>query len=93
VSRAPYNLSTKRESPERGKILGMGHETPVWVPIAVALITSIPATFAAVVSLMNHDKISKLEVSVDGRLTNLLELTAKSSRAEGAKQEKDNPTT
>ena len=65
---------------------------PFWVPIAVAVITAIPSIIAAVVSVRNHVKLTDLQVHVNGRLTELLDLTAKSSKAEGMKQEKDAPS-
>ena len=61
-----------------------------WMPIFVA---AIPPTIAAMGALLlgwfNSRKLSKVETKVDGRLTELLELTRKSSTAEGVKQEKE----
>lgn len=51
--------------------------------VLVALIAAVPSTLAAVVSLLNHQKIANLEIRVNGRLTELLALTATSSHAEG----------
>jgi hypothetical protein len=66
--------------------------TPAWVPVVVAIITAIPGTVAAIYAIVGHAKIEQLTLSVNGRLTELLKITARSSKAEGAKEEKDNPT-
>jgi hypothetical protein len=57
--------------------------------VKVALITAVPSTLAAVVSLLNRTKLDKVSNQVDGRLTELLEITRKSSHAEGVLQQKD----
>ncbi len=51
--------------------------------VLVALIGTVPSFLAVGVSLLNHRSISLLQIQVNGRLTELLALTAKSSRAEG----------
>jgi len=55
--------------------------------VIIAFIAAVPgtiaATAAAVLGLLNHRKISAVEIQIDGRLTELLDLTAKASRAEG----------
>jgi hypothetical protein len=57
--------------------------------VKVALITAIPSSIAAIVSLFNRAKLGAVSEQVDGRLTELLVLTRKSSHAEGVLQEKD----
>ena len=47
------------------------------------IIAAIAASLAAVVGYLNRRKVNQLEVKVDGRLTELLELTARASHAEG----------
>ena len=42
------------------------------VMVLVALITSIPATAAAVLGWLNHGKVAKIEVNVNGKLSALL---------------------
>ncbi len=55
--------------------------------VKVAIIVAIPPTLAAPVgmfaSLRNGKKVAELHVLVNSRLTQLLNLTASSSRAEG----------
>jgi len=60
----------------------------IWVPVIVACVSSIPALAAFVYGAINHSKINQLSISINGRLTQLLDLTAKSSKAEGVAQEK-----
>jgi hypothetical protein len=59
-------------------------------PVEIALITAaglcVSSGLSAAVILM----VKRLEVKVDGRLTDLLTLTRKSSHAEGVKDEKEN---
>jgi hypothetical protein len=56
------------------------------------LLVSIPPTIAALGALLlgwlNSRKLAKVETKVDGRLTELLELTRKSSHAEGVRDGK-----
>ena len=59
--------------------------------VLVAIVAAIPSTLAAILGFMNRQKIDEVQVAVDGRLTELLELTAKSSRAEGKKDANDKP--
>ncbi len=55
--------------------------------VLVALISALPPTIVAagaiVIGIMNKRGIEDLHVAVNSRLTELLELTAKSARAEG----------
>lgn len=60
--------------------------------VIVAIVTAIGSLANIVASRVNHAKIGQLESKVNGRLTELLNLTRTSSRAEGVKQEKDRPT-
>ena len=64
-------------------------ETPLWVPIVVAAVSAVPATIGAILGLRNHAKLDKLEINIDGRLSQLLQITASSSHAEGVKEERD----
>jgi hypothetical protein len=54
--------------------------------IKAALIASAPPTMMALAALV---KVFQIGFKVDGRLTELLELTRKSSHAEGVKAEKE----
>lgn len=51
--------------------------------VLIAIIAAVPGTLAAVLGVLNHRRIEKLDVHVDGRLTELLESTAKQQRLEG----------
>ena len=59
--------------------------------VEVALIVSVGPTIAALGAVLlgwiNRSKLDHVEEKVDGRLTELLELTRKSSHAEGMKDE------
>jgi len=61
--------------------------------VKIALIATTPPTIvalsAAVLGWLNRTKLTDVGERVDGRLTELLELTRKSSKAEGVKQELD----
>jgi hypothetical protein len=58
-----------------------------------ALIAATPPTLVAIGAVilgwMNKTKLGNVEQKVDGRLTELLELTRKASHAEGEKAEHD----
>lgn len=67
--------------------------------VEVALISSVPPTLAALVAVWlgiqsNHSqktakiKLNEVSIQLDGRLTELLELTRKASHAEGVKAQK-----
>ncbi len=51
--------------------------------VIVALIGALPATLGVCLGLVNRQKIEAVHIAVNSRLTELLELTAKSSHAEG----------
>jgi hypothetical protein len=61
--------------------------------VKVALIVAVAPTIAAVGSFflgwINRSKLTVVEQKLDGRLTELLELTRKASHAEGEKAEFD----
>jgi hypothetical protein len=57
--------------------------------MAAIWLIAIPAIISAVASLVNSLHIRKLHVIVNSRLTQLLELTAIASKAEGVKEEKE----
>jgi len=54
--------------------------------VIVAIIAAIPGTIAAVLGLFNRMKLGVVGERVDGRLTELLELTRKSSKADGVRE-------
>ena len=68
--------------------------------VKIALITSVPGVLmglAAVIGIFYAKKdikagVNNFSIKLDGRLSELLELTRKSSHAAGVKDEKDNPT-
>jgi hypothetical protein len=61
--------------------------------VEVALIAAAPPTMVAICSLIvgfiNKSKIQEVHLSVNSRLTELLEATRKGSFAEGQQHEKD----
>lgn len=63
--------------------------------ILIALIVAIPPTLAGVaaviVALRAKAKTEEIHLLVNSKMTELLELTAKASRAEGVKSETDKP--
>jgi hypothetical protein len=59
--------------------------------VTVALIAGVPATLAVVLGFLNRSKLGAVSVQMDGRLSELLELTRKSSHAEGVKDEQERP--
>jgi hypothetical protein len=58
--------------------------------VLVAIIAAIPGAGAVILGFINRKKLGDVSAQVDGRLTELLELTRKSSHAEGMKDEKSN---
>jgi len=67
--------------------------------VEVALISSVPSTLAALVAAWlgyrnnksqkaSKIKLNEVSIQLDGRLTELLELTRKASHAEGVKAQK-----
>jgi len=56
--------------------------------VAVALIAAVPATLGAIVGMINKTKLGQVSNQIDGRLTELLDITRKASHAEGMKDEK-----
>ena len=59
--------------------------------VEVAVIAAVPPTLTAIVAVVlgfvNHNKLHDVGLRVDGRLTELLDLTRQSSHAEGVKEE------
>jgi hypothetical protein len=51
--------------------------------VLVAIVAAVPSTLTAILTVVNKRKIDALHIAVDGRLTQLLEQTAKASRAAG----------
>ena len=60
--------------------------------VAAATPPTLIALGALFASLRNGKKSDQLAVKVDGRLTELLNLTRKSSHAEGVKDERSHPS-
>jgi hypothetical protein len=58
--------------------------------VKVALIAAAPGIVSAVVGLFNRSKLQDVGARVDGRLSELLELTRTSSHADGMKDQKEN---
>jgi hypothetical protein len=56
--------------------------------IIVAIIAGVPGTLAALLGVFNRAKLGQVSAQVDGRLTELLELTKKTSKSEGAKEQR-----
>ena len=57
--------------------------------VLVAAPPTITGGLALLLGWLNKRKLAQVETKVDGRLTELLELTRKSSRAEGVKDQKE----
>jgi hypothetical protein len=49
-------------------------------PIIVAIIYSLPATIAAVVGIINHNKLAEVSLNIDGRLSQLLSASVDKGR-------------
>jgi hypothetical protein len=58
-------------------------------PVEIALITAAGVALSGLFSTVVIVLVKRLEVKVDGRLTDLLNLTRKSSHAQGVKDEKE----
>jgi hypothetical protein len=71
----------------------ISHSSLAMVDIVVAIIAAMPPTLASLLSARygkrNHDKLMKVSVQLDGRLSEYIQLVSKSSHAEGVKQEMD----
>lgn len=67
----------------------------VVLTIVISIITAVPPTLAAIFAWMvarkNTRKIQEIHVSLNSRLSQLLDLTAASSHAQGVSDEKDRP--
>lgn len=63
---------------------------PTWMKDAGEAIKSWGAAIAAVVAatlgLLNHGKIQKFQITIDGKMDKLLETTASSAKAEGRRE-------
>ncbi len=61
--------------------------------VTIAIIAAIPPTVVALGAVVlgwnNRAKLNQVGTAIDGRLTELLELTRKSSHAEGALQQRE----
>jgi hypothetical protein len=58
--------------------------------VIVAIIAALPGVLAAILGRQNRNKLEQVSGQIDGRLTELLELTRKSSHAAGMLDEKEN---
>lgn len=54
-----------------------------WLILSTQAVTLLGAVVSLIVAIRNGRAVKELKVNVDGRLSNLLELTASSSHAEG----------
>lgn len=54
--------------------------------ILVAIIAAVPGALAAIMGLLNHGRVNKLIIEVNGRLTELLASARKESRATGHRE-------
>ena len=57
--------------------------------LLVALVSAVPATIAAVVSVITLHRAKDLKVSLNGRLEEWIAATKAASHAEGMKDEQD----
>ena len=62
---------------------------PVQIALIVGAAPTILALSSAILGWVNRNKLQQVSAQVDGRLTELLELTRKSSHAEGVKDQKE----
>jgi len=60
--------------------------------VTIALIAAVPGTLAAILGLLNRSKLGAVSVQMDGRMSELLALTRKSSHAQGVKDEQNRPS-
>jgi|KBSMisStandDraft_5_1062788.scaffolds.fasta_scaffold00163_4 hypothetical protein len=63
-----------------------------WLPDIERALTGIIALVAAVASIINARSIKQVHVSINSRMDQLLKLQAEASKAEGAADERANPT-
>jgi hypothetical protein len=57
--------------------------------VKIALIASVPGSLAAILGIFNRVKLGSVSLQIDGRLTELLQITKSSSHAQGVKDELD----
>ena len=61
--------------------------------VQIAIVAAIPPTLVALcgvaLGVINRGKISEVHQQINSRMTELLELTRKSSRAEGAREQRE----
>ena len=62
-------------------------------PDSQIIITAILGFTGPIIAIILANMMKNVQSEVNGRLTQLLQLTERSSRAEGRKEEKDNPNT
>jgi hypothetical protein len=63
----------------------MGSEISLgaWIILGTQVMTLLGATVTIIISVMNRREVKQLSINVDGRLTQLLDITRASSHAEG----------
>jgi hypothetical protein len=61
--------------------------------VKVALIMSMPSTVGMIISAVTHRKVEVLKTEINGRMSQLIAVTEKSSFAEGVKSEKEHNDT
>jgi hypothetical protein len=89
--------ATRRKIKEFIPVSGMGYCTKrgLWVSdtIWVAIIASVPLTVAAVATLVNsimmHKQVATMNVRMNGRLDELLQLHRQQGRREGRMEERE----
>jgi hypothetical protein len=59
--------------------------------VKVALIMSLPSTVSMIISGFTHKKLDTVKTEINGRMTQLLEVTKSASFAEGRRDEKEHP--
>jgi hypothetical protein len=60
-----------------------------YIIAATSLLSALTAFGAMLISLINRKKIQEVHLSINSRMTQLLELTQESAHAAGMKEEQD----
>jgi hypothetical protein len=59
------------------------------IQIITTSISAMAAVVAAIVGVRSHAKIDQVKIEINGRMSELLELTRQASHAEGVRDEKE----
>jgi hypothetical protein len=59
------------------------------IQIITTSISAMAAVVAAIVGVRSHAKIDQVKIEINGRMSELLELTRQASHAEGMRDEKE----